>query len=497
MKKNIILISVMALIIYGCGSSASSPTTPAQIPTSVEYAAGDAIIAGGMPSIGVSGSLSFGKEATVGQTATAVYAISSASTITTATIDEHDNFYIPVPAGYTYALIFMGDGWMARYFDGDTGLHSVPLNLVTGATASGTAQFDENRTAVASDAAAVDLGGLTVTEGDNGVYIAGGGSGASIPEQTEQTQEDAELISVRDGILNQIVTCDGERDLERNVSIGHSFLYPDDLTVGDLMETSLEQLITDFTSPGGELIYFGYSYMFELGSNRPLVEDLGETAYMTAPIAITGTDGSGSASHSAGSQISSCSGFSGDDAYSFFGTSEGCRPVTLPVIPEDGEFTFTAGDLECTVVFPVRPAEPTISAQVGDETVIEDIPYVVPKMTLVDGYVTSLDWQWIIKTGGVWNTNPSVATIRNFVKLQGGDEGSGYLHFMLIDVYQELHDVYVSIDGGDNVTTRGHYELPTPVYNGMIGVTISFTVAYDSDLFSFSYISPGSSFYDE
>ena len=440
MRKVIILFVVLgSFICAGCGGSgASSPVTPAQIPTAVEYAAGDAIIAGALPSVTASVSKADGESVMP----TAVYAVSSQQKIKEATIDKYNNFYAAVSVGYSYAIIFLGDGWFSYYFDEGTGLHSVPLNMVTGVAEAGTINFDEDRNIVTAASVSafksgdsddpitvIDLGEpQVVVENETGLsntvitYTSGEGG---ITGQTGITEEEAEDIGNVDAPQ---LTAVNECVREETCSLHIGYITDTDLVNQDLADDDLETIVEQVTT-AKPFEYVGYTFYF----SPP--EDIFEKytkGYLEAPFDITnGPIDTLGPEYNRGSEIFKAnepiqSTYEGSSSYSFFSTGVvvdaefdedteelitpgySSSPVIDPQFLMAGDFAFEFGDEDGItsssdekIILSV-PAAPELSiGQVNEKDVLTGVPHIVPKLVIgtegcsVASCIVGLEWKMV------------------------------------------------------------------------------------------------------
>lgn len=205
MKKIITLFAVLSFVTYvGCGGStpsgASSPVTPAQIPTQVDYAAGDAIVVGSIS--GLNSSLNSLGKATDDTLVDAIYAVNPLGTMEEAGIKEDGKFYFTLPTGAAYLIVLVkGQEVVGTIKMSGCGLSSTPLNYTPGAKTTGTAEFEDGEL-TSGDVEVINLGEVTW-------------DGASADASCEDLNLDAEQQAVI-SLLDKWLTVYSNLDVDHN-----------------------------------------------------------------------------------------------------------------------------------------------------------------------------------------------------------------------------------------------------------------------------------------
>ncbi len=447
--RKIIKLVVMLLILHACGgtgSGASSPVTPAQIPTSVEYASGDVIMVGAFG--GISGNLA-AKGTVASGIPDAVYAITASGTFETATVDD-ECFYVPVPAGYTYALVFSySDG--VRYFSSSTlGLSSIPLNLVEGASAAGTASFADCAISASADISKATDGSVTAVElgtvTPSTSTVSASVTDASFLSQTGLTSSTSGLASRYDGPLTRFANSTYLAQMDAELT--PIFAINGANTWDDAINAYVDPDLFSFD---------GYPYEW-----KPRSGVLADSAKLTLPFDVTDSNGLVTR---AGTEVVSC--MKTNVRYVFFCGDVDSGYVLSPAEPAIGTFTLQqTGYSSLPVTIPVAQSHGGIDS-------LSNVAMPFVSLTRAGDYITGLTWKWMIKESGTWR-DMTYNEVRAVIMPQtkGGVAGYFYVNYG-VDL---METVGLGInDDSSSSSSGGTKVFATPLaYSSYEGVTIDY-----------------------
>lgn len=418
MKKLYTIIPFLTFIFaLGCGGSASSPTTPAQIPTSVDYAQGDVIVTGQIEGFGSSSINSAGKSAA--STVDGVYAVNTQAVAETATFSESDGyFYLVIPAGQTYAVALTnGTSIVARVELPDLGLHTIPLMFVDGASAAGTVSFDSSNLPDSSAVSVVDFGTLQIAADADMSKAAGTNFDIATPSSTtladQLALEDIDYTGTLEGMFSPDIDIDqnGIADYTETIYASYSAMSSDWQAIVNELESALPDYVLQRLLAKFYMLTMGPStystqkvsglsnafadpsalgtpdYKFRLTTNVESIMNAGEI-FFSADSAIV----SSGRTYAAGEKITSC--HYANTSFDFFCNSEG----TLP-IPNTNYYIWLDSDNASET--PLKFARGVSSSSTG---MTAEIFVPVPKLVVDgNGLVTSVVVKWQKKVGGTWS----------------------------------------------------------------------------------------------
>jgi hypothetical protein len=442
-------------VLYGCGgttsSGASSPVTPAQIPTSVEYAAGDVIITGVMPS-GSLGSISKSANKATSSTMTA-YAMSKVGVLYSATIDTDNRFYIKVPAGAPYTHMFADGLTSAPYQDTDSGLHSIPLIFVSGASASGTEEFTDG---VATDTLVnvVDIGTASISadiSADEDVYGLSKSTVTGSSPLSSQLNYGSTTVAgtaTNDSSLWRLANL----DTDGNGIVDYTERKFTKFTITYIASSSedTDNLISAYSDPTK---FSNASYFYSLRPRINCDATFGSctdvaasvlSAELKAPaeIVYNGT------TYASGSAIPSCGDVAGHVMYNFLCSGDTISTIT-PKKPPEGTYTATVSTTTYTLAN-IKTLDINNSAEIGN-----NIPFVLIKMRTTGNTITGFDWKWQWKVSGTWTdmTENEIKSTVDTVESGGGTDNDYYIVVDMKDQGGTSYTKYAAL--ASETITRG------------------------------------------
>jgi len=119
----LLTIGLIALCLAGCGTTGATASVPTSVPTTIEYASGDAIISGTIANH-ASASISAGKSVETCSVFDGIYTTTptgSGVSATAATFDDSGNFAIPGATGSAYSIVFTHGSTICGIFTADDG----------------------------------------------------------------------------------------------------------------------------------------------------------------------------------------------------------------------------------------------------------------------------------------------------------------------------------------------------------------------------------------
>lgn len=416
-----ILLAVAGMAMgYGCGGAAM-PSTPTDVPTTVEYNAGDAVVTGSLS--GLDGSINMVREATLDTSSliSAVYATNVGYTIATATI-VGNCFFVTLPVGETYPLVFeYGDSLFAYYMDSTGDYNTIPLTLVDGSPSAGS--FDVYDTACDITSADLPAGTPLVNVGEisivadtadiaprSALNIKSGRGTTSIGEQTN-SRCDTDYPCYCPYQTNMASDYTG---VVEGQTLRDCF-YKMNVTTSFTTSEKLDNIVgADYANPANATYD---TWRLGVYSTCSGASDWGTEAQGTAevfikmPMAVT----VGGIDYPAGTEIpaedKAVSGIG--VSFSFFGHTT----ITSPSLPADGTYYMIVRDggagqpVTATITFSGYKT-PTI-----DIDNMQCIPFLSFKFQRDgDEKLTAVDYKWMIKetAGGSWEMmSPSYVKLMN------------------------------------------------------------------------------------
>lgn len=407
----------MLVIISGCSGSASAPSTPAQIPTSIEYAQGDVIVTGQITGFSSSSINSIGKSAS--STVDGVYALNTQMVAETATFSDSDGyFYLVIPAGQTYAVaLTSGTSIVARVEIPAIGLHTIPLIFVDGASAAGTVSFDSSNLPDSSAVSVVDLGTLQIAASSNLSKASGANFDVATSSSTTVSDqlnlEDIDYTGTLEGFFSPDIDIDQNGIADYTEALYGSYVatpgdwpaiineiqssFPDYVLQRLLAKYYLArlgpssdsaQLVSElsnaFANPGA---FCSPDFKFNLTTNVESIMNDSEI-YLSAGSVITTTDGH---TYAAGEKIPSCSDL--NYSYDFFCGNDG-----MSSIPSTNYYIWLDSDNASET--PLKFGEgldPSITSMTSE------IFVPVPKFVVAGDLITLIVIKWQKKVGSTWS----------------------------------------------------------------------------------------------
>lgn len=393
--KSLLILATLALF-AGCGSSgASSPTSPAQIPTAienyeVEFGAGEVIVTGVLPSGGISSiSKSIGK---VDATTVTVYGTNIAGTAVSATINTDDNrFYLKLPAGEAYSMVFADGLTTAPFEDSGTGLHSMPLMFLDGATAAGTAEVDADGALVSGDVSYLDIGTVSYDLLNSDISVGKTVASGTNPLTATRLGYECPIEGTanNDAGMSRFGNLDVDGNGINDKSEGWNYFFG--LQYVAASSENLDSLVAGYADPTkvNNRTYY-YSFRGRQNMTSDVVRS-GDTWNMQAPADIT-RDG---VTYAAGDNITAVDGATYANVLPIL-TDEWPFEETLPSQPAEGIYKFIKSG-GGTYTFNNVQTQALSRTTIGD-----NVPFVIPKLVIDGANVTGIDWKWMWKENGTW-----------------------------------------------------------------------------------------------
>lgn len=366
MRGTLIVIALL-LFVGGCG--AGSPSGPVIIPTSIEYSSADAVVVGSIP--GASANISKSSSA-LSFTPTKVYAYDSSYGRREGTI-AGSYFYLPIPVNRVYGVVLTDEVSYAVYQNLTMNVHSVPLIFVTGASASGRADFVGADT-TDTNINIVNIGEVQFVESASGNVASK--SPGSFKSTADSTLDFTQSLNYPSGVD---VSETGKFDpgfLSLGTPSGNSariFIAYDYYTTSTVVDSMNAYINPDTFG------YWGYSYFF-------VHDPIPSSAELIAPVTIRNADGG---EFTAGTAIPSCNADFEEGVLAFFCTGVTSSVAVFPVEPAQGDYRVIAEGVNFD--FLVNSA-----SRYAANTLVGP-PIAIPKLIVEGGYITGIEYKWVRK----------------------------------------------------------------------------------------------------